>query len=118
MYVQAPDLVTHERLLARYEALAVELNGREPRALTEWLAHDPGSPKKIRDWIDLGGLTRLPRALATHKPAIVIVELGGNDAAIVMPDVDLDLGQGIQERFSVVEGDPLSATAEITRKSA
>ena len=26
-----------------------------------------------------GGLARLPRALETHKPAIVIVELGGND---------------------------------------
>src|SRR4029453_9600308 len=26
-----------------------------------------------------GGLARLPRALQTHKPAIVIVELGGND---------------------------------------
>jgi acyl-CoA thioesterase I len=26
-----------------------------------------------------GGLRRLPRALATHKPAVVIIELGGND---------------------------------------
>jgi acyl-CoA thioesterase-1 len=26
-----------------------------------------------------GGLRRLPRALATHKPRIVIIELGGND---------------------------------------
>jgi acyl-CoA thioesterase-1 len=26
-----------------------------------------------------GGLTRLPRALEIHKPAIVILELGGND---------------------------------------
>ena len=26
-----------------------------------------------------GGLARLPRVLETHKPAIVIVELGGND---------------------------------------
>ena len=26
-----------------------------------------------------GGLRRLPRALALHRPAIVIIELGGND---------------------------------------
>jgi acyl-CoA thioesterase-1 len=26
-----------------------------------------------------GGLRRLPRALASHKPAVVIIELGGND---------------------------------------
>lgn len=27
----------------------------------------------------VGGLARLPRSLATHKPDIVIIELGGND---------------------------------------
>jgi acyl-CoA thioesterase-1 len=32
-----------------------------------------------------GGLARLPRALATHKPAIVIVELGGNDGLRGLP---------------------------------
>jgi predicted glycosyltransferase len=34
-----------------------------PRVLTEWLAHDPGSPRRIRDRIDLSGLTRLPGLL-------------------------------------------------------
>ena len=32
-----------------------------------------------------GGLARLPRALETHKPAIVIVELGGNDGLRGLP---------------------------------
>jgi acyl-CoA thioesterase-1 len=32
-----------------------------------------------------GGLSRLPRALETHKPAIVIVELGGNDGLRGLP---------------------------------
>ena len=32
-----------------------------------------------------GGLARLPRALETHKPAVVIVELGGNDGLRGLP---------------------------------
>ena len=32
-----------------------------------------------------GGLSRLPAALATHKPAIVILELGGNDGLRGLP---------------------------------
>ena len=36
-----------------------------------------------------GGLTRLPRALATHKPAIVILELGGNDGLRGLPIADI-----------------------------
>jgi acyl-CoA thioesterase I len=32
-----------------------------------------------------GGLARLPRALETHAPAIVIVELGGNDGLRGLP---------------------------------
>jgi acyl-CoA thioesterase-1 len=32
-----------------------------------------------------GGLARLPRALEAHKPAIVIVELGGNDGLRGLP---------------------------------
>jgi acyl-CoA thioesterase-1 len=32
-----------------------------------------------------GGLARLPRVLATHKPAVVIVELGGNDGLRGLP---------------------------------
>ncbi|MCB1623155.1 MAG: arylesterase [Pseudomonadales bacterium] len=32
-----------------------------------------------------GAATRLPRALALHKPAIVIIELGGNDALRGLP---------------------------------
>lgn len=34
-----------------------------------------------------GGLTRLPRALEKHRPAIVIIELGGNDG---LRGLDLD----------------------------
>ena len=32
-----------------------------------------------------GGLARLPRALQIHKPAIVIIELGGNDGLRGLP---------------------------------
>jgi len=32
-----------------------------------------------------GGLTRLPRALALHRPAIVVLELGGNDGLRGLP---------------------------------
>ncbi len=32
-----------------------------------------------------GGLARLPRALALHHPAVVIVELGGNDGLRALP---------------------------------
>jgi acyl-CoA thioesterase-1 len=36
-----------------------------------------------------GALTRLPRALATHQPAVVIVELGGNDGLRGLPIPDI-----------------------------
>jgi acyl-CoA thioesterase-1 len=32
-----------------------------------------------------GGLARLPRALSLHKPAIVVLELGGNDGLRALP---------------------------------
>ena len=42
-----------------------------------------------------GGLARLGRALVTHEPAIVIVELGGNDGLRGLPvsRVEANLGQ-------------------------
>ncbi|MEN9526930.1 MAG: Acyl-CoA thioesterase [Pseudomonadota bacterium] len=51
-----------------------------------------------------GGLARLPRALSLHRPAIVIIELGGNDGLRGLPlgtsranlqkMIDLSLGAG------------------------
>jgi len=35
----------------------------DARALSEWLARDPGPPPVVRDRIDLGGLTRIPTLL-------------------------------------------------------
>jgi acyl-CoA thioesterase-1 len=42
-----------------------------------------------------GGLARLDRALATHKPAVVVVELGGNDGLRGLPvaRVEANLGE-------------------------
>ncbi len=44
-----------------------------------------------------GGLERLPRALALHHPAIVILELGGNDGlrALPLPEMRDNLAQMI-----------------------
>jgi acyl-CoA thioesterase-1 len=36
-----------------------------------------------------GGLERLPRALAKHKPAVVVIELGGNDGLRGLPVAEL-----------------------------
>ena len=37
----------------------------------------------------VGGLERLPRALAKHAPAVVIIELGGNDGLRGLPVAEL-----------------------------
>ena len=37
----------------------------------------------------VGGLERLPRALAKHAPAVVIIELGGNDGLRGLPIAEL-----------------------------
>ena len=43
-----------------------------------------------------GGLARLPRALALHRPDIVIVELGGNDGLRALP---LETSRGNLEKI-------------------
>lgn len=45
-----------------------------------------------------GGLARLPRALEHHDPAIVILELGGNDGlrALPLPEIEANLAAIIE----------------------
>ncbi len=53
-----------------------------------------------------GGLSRLPRALALHRPAVVVLELGGNDGLRALPleavranlEKMIDLAQGAHAR--------------------
>jgi predicted glycosyltransferase len=44
----------------------------QPSALSEWLAREPGAPRRTRGRVDLHGLTSLPRylheLLAAHEP--------------------------------------------------
>jgi len=42
-----------------------------------------------------GGLARLDRALATHKPAIVVLELGGNDGLRGLPVARVQTNLGL-----------------------
>ena len=42
-----------------------------------------------------GGLARLDRALATHKPGIVILELGGNDGLRGLPVARVETNLGL-----------------------
>jgi acyl-CoA thioesterase-1 len=42
-----------------------------------------------------GGLARLDRALATHKPGIVILELGGNDGLRGLPVARVESNLGL-----------------------
>jgi len=57
-----------------------------------------------------GGLARLPRTLETHKPAIVVVELGGNDGLRGLPlgasrenlQRIIELSRGAQARVVLV----------------
>ena len=42
-----------------------------------------------------GGLARVDRALATHKPAIVILELGGNDGLRGLPVARVETNLGL-----------------------
>ncbi len=57
-----------------------------------------------------GGLARLPRALAVHHPAVVVLELGGNDGLRALPAAQMranlarmiDLARGAGARVLLV----------------
>lgn len=49
-----------------------------------------------------GGLARLPRALSVHRPAIVILELGGNDGLRGLP---LETSRANLERMIILSKD-------------
>jgi len=50
------------------------------------------------------GLQRLPRALELHDPAVVIVELGGNDGLRGLPVAELEANLGAIVRLSRLAG--------------
>ena len=54
-----------------------------------------------------GGLARLPQALARHKPAVLILELGGNDGLRGLP-----LRQ-VRENFELMIGQAKAAGAQV-----
>ena len=47
-----------------------------------------------------GGLDRLPRALALHRPRIVIIELGGNDGLRALPIAEMRANLGRMARLA------------------
>lgn len=47
-----------------------------------------------------GGLERLPRALALHRPKIVILELGGNDGLRALPIAEMRANLGRMARLA------------------
>ncbi|HVC01312.1 MAG TPA: arylesterase [Steroidobacteraceae bacterium] len=47
-----------------------------------------------------GGLDRLPRALALHRPRIVILELGGNDGLRALPIAEMRANLGRMARLA------------------
>lgn len=51
-----------------------------------------------------GGLARLPRALALHHPAIVILELGGNDGLRALPIAQMRANLARMADLSVAAG--------------
>jgi acyl-CoA thioesterase-1 len=51
-----------------------------------------------------GGLARLPRALATHHPRVVILELGGNDGLRALPIDQMRSNLGKMVDLSVDSG--------------
>ncbi len=51
-----------------------------------------------------GGLARLPRALNIHQPALVVIELGGNDGLRAIPPEEIRRNLGEMVRLSRERG--------------
>ncbi len=62
------------------------LDDRLSNTTPDWRAHNASTSGETTR----GGLSRLPRALEEHEPALVIIALGGNDGLRGLPPAEIE----------------------------
>lgn len=103
---------------------ALELPERPPRAEDAALrgfAAPEGGPTVESEDLHPGGMQHVverdPANLEIVSTTWIDVDESGQPALTRIPDIDLDVGHGIVERFRIRDDDPLSAVAEIEHET-